>query len=357
MSARFYIDALDGLGGAAFGSLREGNLAIAEAAGDAPAWYIAAPDFRPRPVSSRAIGLAANRGGFQLGFSIDGETEVPFKSLEVLAEYVRRLFISGGGGDGPGGVGPTFPPPPEDGGPEGGGDFGEESSTGQLLTFATQMRESIGALTELDQVLRLAALAGDGITLPSGSSDWTPLHTGAQAIGWVLAHGGEGKTREERDSLRRARFRYEWLVWAHGLATTAPEEELYLEHWFRFSHYFPHESARAQAHDPLDTLALFPLPQTVRQGEAWHSVKDFLFAALSRPELILSGPNGLRASLLIFAASCLTPQSGIWAQSLAEARDSYATSQIDALTWIGAQLPRYAYVRSVEDALADAEEA
>ena len=353
MKERFYIDTLDGLGGTAFASLRESDLANAQAAGDAPAWHIAAPAFRPEPVSSRAIGLAANRGSFQLGFSVDGESEVPFKSLEVLAEYVRRLFIAGGGGDGPGGVGPTPLPPPEDGGPDGGGDFGEESSTGWVLAFAEHMRDTIRGLIGPDQTLRLSTLTGSALVARAGGPGWTPLHAGAQAIGWALVHGGEGSTREDRDALRLARYRYEWLVWAHGLDIGVPTEKLYLEFGVRFPHWW--EGSPGQ--DPLDTLALFPLPPTVRESEAWRSVKDFLFAALARPELLLSGPFGLRASLLIFAASCLTLRSGIWARSVPEVLDFQTSRQIDALSWIAAQLPRYAFVRPLEDALANAEEA
>ena len=65
---------------------------------DGPAWHIAAPDFRPVPLGSRAIGLAAAaRGTFQLGLSLDEDTKVHFPTLTALSEFVRRLYLSGGG--------------------------------------------------------------------------------------------------------------------------------------------------------------------------------------------------------------------------------------------------------------------
>lgn len=351
MSEHFYIDTLDGIGGAAFASFREGNLTTASSAGDEPAWFIAAPDFSPNPVSSRAIALAANNGSFQLGFSVDGETEVSFESLEVLAEYVRRLFVAGGGGDGTGGVGPATPTPPEGGGPGEGGDFDVESSVGQLLNFAKEMRGHIEELPGQAHVHKLSELVNAPANTPSRSLIEGPLYIGARAIGWGLANSDRGTTLEERENWRLAQSAYEWTVLSHGLDVEYSYDQLFLEFGYRYRPWWPF----TQPVDPLDALAMFALPPSVRLDENWRSVKDFMYAALARPEVLIEGPFGLRASVLIYASSCILLRPGIWATDLEELTEFHRRCEHVALDWIAAQLPRFAFARSLEDAITAAE--
>lgn len=351
MSESFYIDTLDGIGGAAFASFRTGNLTTASSAGDEPAWFIAAPDFSPSPVSTRGIALAANNGSFQLGFSVDGETEVAFRSLEVLAEYVRRLFVAGGGGDGAGGVGPAAPTPPEDGGPEEGGDFDIESSVGLLLNFAKEMRGHIEELPGQAHVQELSALRSvPTITRPRSPNE-SSLVIGARAIGWALANSDRGRTFEERENWRSAQSAYEWTVLSHGLDIWRPDEELFLKYAYRYRPWW----ASSHPIDPLDALAMFPLPPSARLRENWRSVKDLVYAALARPELLIEGPHGLRASILIYASSCLLLRSGVSAGDPDDLLDFYGRCDRVALEWIAAQLPRFAFARSLEDAINGAE--
>ena len=111
------IDTLDSRGGLGFTSFRPSDLVLNDTQEptmlvDVPAISIGPPDFRPESVSSRAVGLAAGRGAFQIGLFIDGE-EVAFASLVDVVEFVRRCYLTGTGGDGPDGGGGPVPTSPE----------------------------------------------------------------------------------------------------------------------------------------------------------------------------------------------------------------------------------------------------
>ena len=79
---------------------------------------IAAPNFEAQPVD-RSAAFGAVRRGFQERFSINGEDEFDFESLNQLIAFARRIYAGSGPGTlGGGGV----EPPPEPGpAPESGG--------------------------------------------------------------------------------------------------------------------------------------------------------------------------------------------------------------------------------------------
>ena len=112
------VDALDPRAGMAFASKRTFTLSEERhALREAPCVWIAPPAFQPEPVVSRMIGRAAERGSFQLGVFQDGE-ELKFATLEALTEFVRRMYLRSGGGDGLDGGGPPVPPLPSEPVPE-----------------------------------------------------------------------------------------------------------------------------------------------------------------------------------------------------------------------------------------------
>ncbi|MDQ0563228.1 hypothetical protein QO004_005037 [Rhizobium mesoamericanum] len=84
----------------------------APAGSDVEAYFIAPPFFVPELVASRAPGLAAARGMFQLGLFINAR-EVGFDSLEEIIALVRRVYSSRGMWPGPEGGLPPAPPPPD----------------------------------------------------------------------------------------------------------------------------------------------------------------------------------------------------------------------------------------------------
>lgn len=95
---------------------------------------IAAPNFEAQPVD-RSVAFGAVRRGFQERFSLNGETEFGFDSLDQLVGFARRIYSGGGPGTmGGGGVEP--PPEPEPEGQDGGA---PASFSGELL--GTEMRD------------------------------------------------------------------------------------------------------------------------------------------------------------------------------------------------------------------------
>lgn len=112
------VDALDPRGGIAFASWRSFSLSDEEnGLLEAPCVRIGPPFFYPETVATRALALAANRGAFQLGLFIATE-EVRFATLDALTEFVRRVYLRSGGGDGLDGGAAPVPPRPVGGGPE-----------------------------------------------------------------------------------------------------------------------------------------------------------------------------------------------------------------------------------------------
>jgi hypothetical protein len=105
------IDALDARGGLAFASRRAGRFHELDGGLQDPLCaFIGAPGFQPEMVANRSIALAGIRGVFQYRLFIDDD-EVAFPTLAAVTEFVRRVYLRGGGGDGAGGVGGEGPPP------------------------------------------------------------------------------------------------------------------------------------------------------------------------------------------------------------------------------------------------------
>ncbi|UGY02524.1 hypothetical protein [Bradyrhizobium quebecense] len=127
------IDAMDARGGLAFASRRADRFSELETRAQDPLCaFIGAPGFQPEMVASRSIALAGVRGAFQYRLFID-EEEVAFPSLAGVTEFVRRVYLRGGGGDGAGGVGGEGPPPIlPDGGPDLPGSLDLEEESGGL---------------------------------------------------------------------------------------------------------------------------------------------------------------------------------------------------------------------------------
>jgi hypothetical protein len=119
-SEGWYIDSWDASAGRAFCSFRAGITARLRS--HVEAYFVAPPFFEPEIVASRAPGLAASRGTFQLGFFIT-EREVAFNSLEEIIGLVRRVYSSRGMWPGPGGGLPPAPRPPDSPPDAGAGDL------------------------------------------------------------------------------------------------------------------------------------------------------------------------------------------------------------------------------------------
>jgi hypothetical protein len=138
----WYIDAIDVRAGFAFAAKRDSDLR-SKVLRDAPSAFIGPPNFFPEPVDGRSSAFALARRQAQLGFFLDKE-EVPFRSIEAVAEFVGRVYLRGSGGNGPGEDG--VPPLP---GPEGEG--GEPPA---LPTMGTYDLDPVNELIELAGTFR-----------------------------------------------------------------------------------------------------------------------------------------------------------------------------------------------------------
>jgi hypothetical protein len=129
------IDALDARGGLAFASRRSNRFSELVDLQVPLCAFIGAPGFQPEMVANRSIALAGIRGVFQYRLFIDDD-EVAFPTLAAVREFVRRVYLRGGGGDG--GIGGEAPRPiPPGDGPDlpGSPDF-EEAAGGLARAMA-----------------------------------------------------------------------------------------------------------------------------------------------------------------------------------------------------------------------------
>lgn len=121
MALSWTIDAWSPTEGIVFASMREPGSdpwAPPRPGASAPVvFHAAAPGFEAAPVD-RGVAFGAVHRGFQERFSLDGEREFPFESLDELLRFVRRVYA----GSGPGTLGGGEPRNPEPGPtPEGNG--------------------------------------------------------------------------------------------------------------------------------------------------------------------------------------------------------------------------------------------
>ena len=149
MRTLWHVDALDARAGHAFVSYRDPDLGNKTIDLGLPAVFIEPPSFRADVVTSRATGFAATRGSFQFGLFI-GKEEAGFRSLQGVTEFVRRVYLSSGGGDGDGGSSITPPMPPSE--PQQGGeplalgdDFLESRSVRSLIHVAETLDKHISS--------------------------------------------------------------------------------------------------------------------------------------------------------------------------------------------------------------------
>lgn len=167
----WYIDALDHRGGLCFASRREPDLFFADRLADAPTAFVAAPHFVPEFVGNRATAFAFARGRAQIGLFRDGKEEVGFDSVEAVAEFVRRAYLRGSGGNGPGEDGvPPLPGGGPDEGPAGAPDAPErEERAGDVPPHP--MREEPFGGTGRDPVRGLVDLGAVLATLSHGAEE------------------------------------------------------------------------------------------------------------------------------------------------------------------------------------------
>lgn len=110
MSSAWYFDAQDMRAGRGFVTFRNADLDEALVLTEGT-YFIGPPSFVPEFVSSRAVAFSAARGSFELGLLDADDREIAFPTLSAAADFLRRGYFRGSGGDGPP-AGPGGGPPP-----------------------------------------------------------------------------------------------------------------------------------------------------------------------------------------------------------------------------------------------------
>ncbi|WP_187429884.1 hypothetical protein ROLI_018130 [Roseobacter fucihabitans] len=367
MTALFFIDALDGDGGLAFASTRGADLLAPSLSGQSRSWRIAAPDFQPEPVGSRAIGLAAATRSFQLGFSLDGESEVGFPTLDALVEFVRRLYLSGGGGDGAAGLGPTPPA-----GPEGAPPADIEPTT--LSEGESDIQNNLARFGELYQA-RIADLERQGGVQSGAISaamtfeaswhrDVSELgHEAGLLLEVALLHVAKVLVKTEPPFARRDRANWSQSVGAldavrRRLGQDNPFEDLSDSSpgpWLKFPMGYGGNQ------DALDLLSALPIGGFVQMSraapnayhrESWRSVADLFFGCLANPSLLSDCRHPVDRQAIFVLAGILIYDGGRGAYAVLGGTDaslSLGFLMRDVMAWFADQMPTHAFAAPLED--------
>jgi hypothetical protein len=301
--------------------------------------------------------MAATRRGLQLGLSLTGGTEVPFPSLDALAEFVRRLFLSGGGRDGAAGIVPPpgSPPPDLDDGdsrPVQEEDTQPSGPHEELLSaFAsTLLKTSDRLATNGGIALQLDPLGETSITkeMPAiGIFDRAHSLISAQFIQHYIAN--KDQDGDATDRLTSAATSY--LSIAQALPTDGS---------FRLLHIIqgvdPNVLVGTEG-DTLDALARFPIPLWTRFSysgtEDWVSLKDLFYGLLANPGLIIQTKHTSdRLALFLFTAAAMIRRNRPRPREVFDAgqREIRAASMLDEVfNWLRPQIASFAYNPGLEE--------
>ncbi|MEU1973179.1 hypothetical protein ABZ477_16105 [Microbacterium sp. NPDC019599] len=411
-SALWRIDALDARGGICFASKRSADLLGTEIDLDRPAVWLAAPDFVPRRLASRAPAMAATRGTFQLGVFIR-DSELSFTDLDHLAEFVRRVYLARGGDnpEGPSAAGaPTEGPPPTAPGPlpesafssrllelgsrwnaESRGLGGGDGKGGETAPFSVEVPLFSPPLPEDERVREWRAVAVElargfariaAEMVARGPADRDPTSYG----GWLrslrkLAAAalklGVWDTLDRGEAWPDDSTLFSWAgeryLAAHDIpgqpgtsVTSDPMEKVrylltgLLDGTRRelSSAGLSFELAVGGREDPYEDLRRWPLPadRALRAGmdPAVATVATLLSRAVSTPG-ILSGTDATDRAILIFAICHLQPRP-VSSGAHAPGQGGWPGPDIETLTdlvehswgWLRRELPTIVFTPDVE---------
>ncbi len=403
----WYIDALDVRGGMALATYRDPDLNKDTVDLGKPAVFIGPPFFQGESVASRAIGFAATRGSFQLGLFSD-DSEIAFASLQGVCEFVRRVYVSSGGGDTDSGISPApVVPNPESGGGEpmpfreGGVAIVQEmlnfvstmhkgiasisyvklsQSEGRHLNrregeYKVSLVEAVGHLTGVDALLAYGSsvlIEELLLRFPNRTEDRGTWMKSMMRLGRMLSRLGllESLFRgPEVDRLARVasstgrRYRlfdehpledYEWLPLILGLGPYLP--------WYRSfgPPIWAGWCTAAGEGEPMDDLSSFPIPSVAakhaRLKPETASARDLLSVFLADPTVLEGEKASLPESSMIAAFVLLSSMLIVSAGqvSLAPMAGTRIGSALleelvrEAIIWMDSQMPGYLFHGDIE---------
>jgi hypothetical protein len=395
----WYVDTLDARGGLAFASWRAADSKEDTALRDRPVFHFSPPAFAPIPIASPAPALAAERYGFQLGL-FDADGEVPFGSLDEVAEFVRRIYIGTGRSDGTSG-GEGVPAPPPEGEPpdlpseplRGDADEGPlrkglrrlekaimltSRGTATEISWSTGLREkthshkrssqvAIGGVLTLVETLARFPGSGSEEKLEIWLATASRLVATCCRLGVVqfLESGVypfvESACRQFLKSagpvlINHPRHNYLNSVW-EALALMADFDPGY-EYWLR---RVLEVRGSAPGAEPFEDLSRFPIAHKYAVAiaapePARASIADLLSSILASPTRIKASPN--IDAIAMFAAARIVSFDG----ASPVIGDSYsahhhpqrlearlAQREARAYDWLSRELPRFAFSYPVEE--------
>lgn len=214
--AAWYIDTIEARSGYAFASYRIADLSESTALADnCQTVFIEAPHFVPERVGSRTLSLGAARAGFQTGLYLDdGESEVPFPTLDALTDFVRRAYGSGGSSD-DGSATPPISPRPEGDAPSGNRDQ-HTIPEGDAWKRELSRAES----GDVDPVDMMQTAHQAFVRLTGKASLVAPVHTEPAFHGLQQSHFCQAEGRFAAHRLARAALRLS----IHVISFPAPSE-------------------------------------------------------------------------------------------------------------------------------------
>jgi hypothetical protein len=400
---RWFIDALDPRAGIAVATARDSDLKHPGVLRGGQSVHIAPPTFVPVFIETRAIGFGLTRSGSaQLGL-FDDEEEVPFDGLAAVVEFVRRVYLRGTGGDGPGENGSGGPPIVPEGreGPPGltplegerkydRGERGEEHTQDPVEAvgkFAQKMRnammdlpighhktlptlQNIIAFNQADNSWSRRLARGALITLVELLFRRPPNEASAGFLQWIeVLHRltaillRMGLWSFVADEARYDHKVSKWImgnrfssrhpleIFVYNFLRSSPPDVPWDFYWNRFCC-----GPLFQAADPFLDLVSMPVPRlsVSFDQDNLHNLQALLSALVATPADALNGTSEqeARAELALFAAAYINLEADFaplaWMGDSAIWRAFLDRLLSRTLRWLDANLPKLAYAPPVE---------
>ncbi len=322
----WYFESLDAKSGQGFIQFSD-TAANRDSTTEVETIYVGPPDFTPVAGVSPSTAMAATRGSFQHRlYSQDGKREVSFDTLEAAISFLRRAYLSAGGGPtGDDGTGPSPSEGPRPGEPGGG------------MELLQALRDVFSSFRELPPENFDATFWN--FAKPGFERDW--IHLSSYALDFLATQGYAQNPRSQGEIRSR-----------DALVYMASSINLDIDvDWFPDEPYPPwwcHRLAAART-DPMDLLAALPIPlacsQKFRTAER-PSLVDFMSIALAKPEYLADDDPAI--CLLILIAAYLN------ASELERFSFNSAALGRKAATWLVANLPDHIYDQDTETLIGDA---
>jgi hypothetical protein len=315
--------------------------------------FLAVPDLEAIPIGRVSTGLWATRANFQDGFHDENGEEIGFETLDAVKELVRRGYLAGGIGPGPGGA-----LEPQQPAPRGQPDAGErywEDGINQLGTHHKWFPRSVGIAFKPER----QRLFGQLLTPPAveGLNAYLRLFAEATLALWVEQLEHESAPEEDLDALGR----WQSVLFATGL-WDSPDGLLYalektraVDFWHKTDAWLKGPGLPRTWSIALETPThegnVLRVPCPLRKH--WHRgiqrLSDKIFLATSTLDYFDINPDLPEfIPSLLGALAIVTQSHGPLRKYGWDARRQRLEIALD---WLSTQMPQMSLPRAAEEAL------